>query len=66
MLNHINDSEKFMKFLADSGITVINDDEEGLAHNTIKLMNRNGDVIELWAESEYSVANGIPGIYIEE
>ena len=57
---HINDSEKFAGFLASAGIRVTDS-----YHNTIELVNiKTHEKIVLVAESDYSVALGIPGIYV--
>jgi len=62
MLIHIADSKEAKKFFKDCGIYMM----KKSSHNAITLKDKNtGNELQLWAESDASVAAGIPSIYIE-
>jgi len=60
-MEHINGSKEAMDFFKDAGIEITKDS----CHNVIVLKNAAGNVLTLTAESEYGLAAGIPGIYVE-
>lgn len=63
MYAHLTESNEAKEFFAQAGITIDIDS----AHNAVKLINvKTGESLTLWAESDHSVAAGIPGIYIDE
>lgn len=62
MYVHLTESKEAREFFDQVGISIDTDS----AHNAIKMFNLKGDSLTLWAESDYSVAAGIPGIYIDE
>lgn len=62
MLIHITDSKEAKQFFEDRGIYMM----ENSSHNAITLKDKTtGKELQLWAESDYSIAAGIPGIFIE-
>lgn len=60
---HVTESSKINSFFSRNNINISQDS----SHNAITLVDdTTGETITLWAESNYSVASGIPGIYVEE
>jgi hypothetical protein len=59
---HIDDTPEFRNFLVSAGIRVTD-----ISHNSVTLKNRKtGETITLFAEVDYGVCNGIPGIYVSK
>jgi len=62
-MKHILDSQEAREFFMDSDIEIHFDS----CHNFLKLKHIiTGKTLEITAESDYGVASGIPGIYVEE
>ena len=59
---HITASKQTKEFFKRAGIKI----DKSSAHNAVKLVDKEGNELLLWAESESSVAAGIPGIYVFE
>lgn len=61
-MKHILKSDQVVEFLKNSGIKIC---KSKSCHNAITLKNINtNDTIELWADSDNSIAGGVPGIYV--
>lgn len=63
MYVHLTESKEARQFFERAGIAIAHDS----AHNAVRLVvASDGSELTLWAESDHSVALGIPGIYIDE
>lgn len=63
MFIHINESKEAEDFLAQVGLKIT----KKSSHNAVTLKNvKTGEKLQLWAESDSSIAAGIPGIFIDE
>lgn len=61
-MKHIINSTEARAFFNLAGIEITNDS----CHNAVTLKHASGFQLTMWAESDASVAAGIPGIYIDE
>lgn len=61
-MKHITESKEAKEFLAKAGLEIKQDS----CHNYITLVDVDGNELTMISESEFGVAAGIPGIYVEE
>lgn len=59
-MNHLLESKQAKEFLKNAGLKI----DKSSAHNAVTLVDKDGNKLTLWAESQYSVAGGIPGIFV--
>lgn len=62
MFVHLNQSAEAQAFFANSKFAIKKDS----SHNAVTIVRDDGEELTLWAESDHSVAGGIPGIFVDE
>jgi hypothetical protein len=62
MYVHLNASQQAKAFFKNSKFAIKKDD----THNVVTIVRDDGEELQLWAESDSSVAAGIPGIFVDE
>jgi hypothetical protein len=62
MYVHLNESKEAKAFFKNSKFAIKKDK----THNVVTIVRDDGEELQLWAESDSSVAAGIPGIFVDE
>jgi hypothetical protein len=61
---HCLDSQQLKTFLAAVGLKIVKKDS---SHNVLHLVNiKTKEYIDIWAESAFTIAGGVPGMYVND